>query len=197
MEHLTTIGQCQLVWFPFAWSLFKDSSSWQKVLLFFTVSFIFDCCQVSRIMYRLRCIIILPSEFLRKTKRLLRLLLHLTAFPFYESKSISNGYISSNGRSFLLKQNVIFLFCYKLSYDLPFRMASAFSGFHYIYLPLRRLHYQNLDLSEILYLYETLPVFHWWGHDFFQAFRKKIKKWYHKWMSCQFLIWTKVKDKAQ
>ena len=106
-------------------------------------------------------IIILPFEFLRKTKRLQRLLLHLTAFPFYESKSISNGYISSNGRSFLLKQNVIFLFCYKLSYDLPFRMASAFSGFHYIHLPLRRLHYQNLDLSEILYLYETLPVFHW------------------------------------
>ena len=61
-ELFTTIGQCQLVWFPFAWSLFKDSSSWQKVLLFFTVSFIFDCCQVSRIMYRLRCIIILPSE---------------------------------------------------------------------------------------------------------------------------------------
>ena len=61
-ELFTTIGQCQLVWFPFAWSLFKDSSSWQKVLLFFTVSFIFDCCQVSRIMYRLRCIILLPSE---------------------------------------------------------------------------------------------------------------------------------------
>ena len=54
-------------------------------------------------------------------------------------------------------------------------MASAFSGFLYIYLPLRCLHYQNLDLSEILYQYETLPVFHWWCHDFFQAFRKKSK----------------------
>ena len=141
-------------------------------------------------------IIILPFEFLHKTKRLLRLLLHLTAFPFYESKNISNGYISSNSTPFLLN-NVIFLFCYKLSYDLPFRMASAFSGLHYIYLPLRRLHHQNLDLSEILYQYETLPVFYWWCHDFFQAFRKKSKGGIIDKCFANYPIWTKVKNKAQ
>ena len=68
-------------------------------------------------------------------------------------------FLATAGHSYLneITGNVIFIIFYKPSYDLPFRVASAFPGIYYLYLPLRRLHYQNLNLLEILYQYETLP----------------------------------------